>query len=205
MKNLRFICLTALILLMTSCEKDNIWGDGLPEMEHVYYIGFYKTNVNTDALNYEIATDGSARWRINSGAWTSTNETNVSSPIPLQFHSERIRSYNAVTYFWVSNNTGSTLVAGTDYSLVADDGSTIAPNAQGVYSVTWLQTKKGIQNIKIKRLSAATGVLKVNVLDPANGAPNASNPGETTINNTTSEYQVRGFSFDFNKVTLTFN
>lgn len=205
MKRIRFICAIAFVSLATGCEKDNVWGDGLPEMEHVYYIGFHKTNVYNDALNYEIAADGSARWRINAGAWTNTDEKNVSGHVPLQFHSERIRSYDAVTNFWVSNDAGSNLVAGTDFSVADADGTAIAPSAAGRYSLTWYQTKKGIRSIKIKRLSRATGVLKVNVLDPASGVPDASKPEETTINNATSEYQVRGFSFDFNKVTVTFN
>jgi hypothetical protein len=194
----------AVLFCMTGCEKDNIWGDGLPEMEHVYYIGFYKTNVNTDALNYEVAADGSSRWRINTGTWTNTDEANVTSPVPLQFHSERVRSYDAVNYFWVTNNGTSTLTAGTDYSVVNESGAAIAPDAQGGYPITWPQAKKGIQNIKIKRLSSANGSLRVNVLDPSKGTPNASDIS-TTVNNHANDYEVRGFTFDFNKVTVTFN
>jgi hypothetical protein len=189
---------------MASCEKDNIWGDGLPEMEHVYYIGFYKTNVNTDALNYEIAADGSARWRINTGTWMNTGEVNVTSPIPFQFHSERVRSYDAVNYFWVTNNSTPALTAGTDYSVVNESGDVIAPDAQGRYSIIWPQAKKEIRNIKIKRLSSAKGSLKINVLDPSKGTPNASDIS-TTVNNHTNDYEVRGFTFDYNKITVTFN
>ncbi|GHU78890.1 hypothetical protein FACS1894145_1870 [Bacteroidia bacterium] len=203
MKKILFICATLFLFCMTGCEKDNIWGDGLPEMEHVYYIGFLKTNVNADALNYEIAADGSARWRINTGTWNNTSEVNVSSPIPLQFHSERVRSYDAVTYFWVTNN-GSDLKAGTDYSVMTESGAAITPDGQGAYSVTWSQAKKGVQNIKIKRLSSAKGTLRVNVLDPAKGTPNASDI-TTTVNNHTNEYEIRGLTFDFNKVTVGFN
>ncbi|GAB6007959.1 hypothetical protein [Dysgonomonas reticulitermitis] len=204
MKKILFICVTALLFGMTGCEKDNIWGDGLPEMEHVYYISFYKTNVNTDALNYEIAANGAARWRINTGTWVNTNEVNISSPIPLQFYSERIRSYDAVAYFWVTNNSGSTLVAGTDYSVITESGTVITPDAQGAYAVTWPQAKKGVQNIKIKRLTSAKGVLKVNTFNPAVGTPNA-NDIETTVNNRTNDYEVRLLTFDNNKVTVTLN
>jgi hypothetical protein len=204
MKKILFICATALLLSgMAGCEKDNIWGDGLEEMEHVYYIGFYKTNVNTDALNYEIAGDGSARWRIGNSTWNNTGEAHITSPIPLQLSSERIRPYDAVTYFWVTNDGSSTLNAGTDYIVLNESGSEI-PSASGAYAVTWPQTKKGIQNIKIKRLTTATGTLKVNVLDPSKGTPNASDLS-TTVNHKADQYEIRGFTFDYNKVTILFN
>jgi len=205
MKKILFICAAIFLLICTTaCEKVNEWGDGLPEMEHVYYIGFYKSNVNTDALNYEIASDGSARWRINTGTWTSTSEANITSLIPLEFHSERIRSYDVTTYFWVTNNGTSDLTAGTDYNILTSNGITITPDAQGGYSVVWQQAKKGIQNIKIKRLTSKGGSLKVNVLNPALGSPDASNIS-TTVNNHTNDYEVRGLTFDYNKVTVTFN
>ncbi|MDR1371100.1 MAG: hypothetical protein LBJ72_13405 [Dysgonamonadaceae bacterium] len=204
MKKISFIYATIFVLLgMTSCEKDNIWGDGLAEMEHVYYIGFYKTNVNTDALNYEIAADGAARWRIGTGTWNNTGEVNITSPIPFQLSSERIRSYDAVTYFWVTNNGTTTLTPGTDYIVVNESGSEIA-SGSGAYSLTWPETRKGIQNVKIKRLTSAKGSLRVNVLNPANGTPNASDLS-TTVNNKADQYEIRGLTFDYNKVTVTFN
>ena len=205
MKKILFICATMFLLIgMTSCEKDNIWGDGLEEMEHVYYIGFFKTNINTDALTYEIAADGTARWRYASTAWQNTGEVNITSPIPFQLSSERIRPYDAVNLFWITNN-GSSLVAGKDFIVTNENGVEIAPNdTQGVYSLTWPETRKGIQNIKIKRLTAAKGSLRINVLDPAKGTPNASDIS-TTVNNIAAEYEIRGFSFDYNKVTVAFN
>ena len=205
MRKIIFACVTMLILVCTtSCEKYNVWGDGLPEMENVYYVGFYKSNINTDALNYEIAADGSARWRINTGAWNNTGENNITSLIPLEFHSEKVRSYDAVTYFWITNDGTSALKAGTDYSVLTESGAAITPDAQGAYSVSWPQAKKGVQNVKIKRLTSTTGTLKVNVLNPASGTPNASDLS-TTVNNHTNDYEVRGFTFDYNKVTVTFN
>jgi len=195
-----------LLLCITACERYNTWPDGLPEMENVYYIGFYKSNVNTDSLNYEIATDGSARWRINATTWNNTDEINITSPIPLEFHSEKIRSYDVVTYFWIANSpyVSTKLTAGTDYSVMTENGVEITPDAQGVYSVTWQQAKKGIQNVKIKRLTSAQGWVKVYVLNPALGAPNASDLS-TTVNNHTNDYEVRGFTFDYSKVNIWFN
>lgn len=208
MKKILFICVTVLLFGMTGCEKDNIWGDGLPEMEHVYYISFYKTNVNTDALNYEIAANGAARWRINTDTWVNTNEVNISSPIPLQFYSERIRSYDAVAYFWVANYSTvaepSNLVAGVDYTVVTESGTAITLDAQGGYAVTWPQAKKGVQNIKIKRLTSAKGVLRVNTFDSAVGTPNA-NDIESTVNNKTNDYEVRSLTYNNNKVTVKLN
>ena len=202
MNKILLICATIFLLICTtSCETVEDWGDGLPEMEHVYYIGFYKSNVNTDNLNYEIAANGAARWRINTGTWINTNEVSISSLIPLQLHSERVRSYDAVTYFWVKNNGTSTLTAGTDFSVLTESGANITPDAQGRYSVTWPQTKKGIQNIKIKRLTSKAGVLKVNTLPAAANASDIS----TTVNNQTNDYEIRGLSFDFDRVTVTFN
>lgn len=205
MRKILFVCATLFLLLCaTSCEKYNDWPDGRPEMENVYYIGFYKSNVNTDALNYEIAADGSARWRINTGTWTNTGENNITSMIPLELHSERVRSYDAVTYFWVINDGTSTLTAGTDYRVLTESGAAVTSDSQGAYSVTWPQTKKGVQNIKIQRLTSKKGTLKVNVLNPASGAPNASDIS-TTVNNHTNDYEIRGLTFDYNKVTVTLN
>ena len=205
MKKILFICATWFLLLFTTgCDTIDTWPNGLPEMQNVFMIGFFKSNVNTDALNYEIAADGSARWRINTGMWTNTDEKNISSPIPLQLSSEQVRSFDVISYFWITNDGSSTLAAETDYSVTTENGTAIAPDGNEAYSVTWPQAKKGVQNVKIKRLSAKTGVLKVNVLNPANGTPSASDIS-TTVNNHTNDYEVRGMTFDYNKVTVTFN
>jgi len=207
MKKILFIVATIVVLVSTGCETHNIWGDGLPEMEHVYYVGFYKTNIQTDFLSYEIAQNGNARWRFGTnattGTWVTTGEQWVAT-VPIQFHSERVRSYNAVTYFWITNDGSSVLTAGTDYTVTLENGNILTPDANGAYSLTWLQTKKGIQNVKIKRSAAShNGALKINVLNPANGTPNSSNIS-TTVNNKTAEYEIRGFTMDYNKTTITF-
>lgn len=198
--------ITALIttLCMVSCGDDD-WTTN-PDQEHLYYVGFHKTGVFSDALNYEIDTNGTARWRINSGSWNATGSGGVSSDIPFEFHSERVRSYDAVTFFWVTNTESSTLVAGTDYTVVDESGNALNPS-DGKYSLTWPQTKKGIQNIRIKRLTSATGSLKINTLNPANGTPAVTEDKyeESTLNNKSGEYEVRGLTHDYNKVTVTFN
>ena len=207
MKKILFIVATVVAFVSTGCETHNVWGDGQPEKEHIYYVGFYKTNINTNYLSYEVAQNGNARWRFGTsatnGTWESTDEQGVAT-VPFQFHSERVRTYNAVTYFWVTNEGASDLTAGTDYTVTLENGAALTPDASGAYSLTWMQTKKGIQNVKIKRSATApNGTLKVNTLNPANGTPQ-QNDLSTTVNNLTAEYEVRGFTFDYNRVTITF-
>ena len=207
MKKILFIVAMAIGLLSTGCEIHETWDDGLPEMEHVYYVGFYKSNINTDYLSYEVAKSGAARWRfgasLTAGTWQSTDEQWVAT-VPFQLHSERVRSYDAVTNFWIANDGESALTAGSDYTVSLENGTALTPNANGIYSLTWPQTKKGIQNVKIKRsASSPNGVLKVYVLDPAKGTPQQSDIS-TTVNNKATEYEIRGFSFDYSKVTVTF-
>lgn len=199
-----FAVITAM-LCMVSCSDDEWTTD--PALEHVYYVGFFKSGVFSDALNYEIDQDGTARWRVNTGSWTETGKDGISSDIPVQFHSERVRSYDAVIYFWVSStDANNTLVAGTDY-VVVDEGGSAINLADGKYSLTWPQTKKGVQNVRIKRLTTAKGTLKVNVFDRSKGKPSTAEEDyrESTLNSKTNEYEVRGLSFDYDKVTVIFN
>jgi hypothetical protein len=184
MKKVYLLFTVIVAFLMTGCEKDTTFGDGDPALEHLYYVGFYKTGGFNDALNYTVANGASAA-------------------VPVEFHSERVRSYDVVTVLWITNDAESNLVAGTDYSVSLETGAALTPNS-GVYSLTWKQAKKAQQNVVIKRLSAAVGKLKVNTLDPAKGAPNV-NDLTTFGNSKTSEYEVRGLSHDFNKVTVNFN
>jgi hypothetical protein len=209
-KTMKKIFLTFAVIasfMMVSCEKDNVWGDGDTALEHVYYVGFYKSNAFGDYLTYEVAANGTTRWKYGTtatnGTWVNTEAMNAVS-IPLQFHSERIRVYDTETHFWITNDAGSALVAGTDYAVSLESGAAITPNA-GVYSLTWPQAKKGFQNVVIKRLTSATGKLKVNTLDPAKGTPDPNKYLESTVNNTTSEYEVRGFTEDYNRTTVNFN
>ena len=207
MKKISFIIAIAIVLLSTGCQKHRLWDDGLPEMEHVYYIGFYKTNLATDFLSYEVAKDGSARWRFGAnatvGTWEVTDEQWVAT-IPIQLYSERVRSYDAVSLFWVYNVHGSSLTEGTDYTVTLEDGTELTPNADGAYSLTWPETRKGIQNIQIKRASTAPeGALRVNLYDPAKEVPVITDLS-TTIQNKTAEYEIRCMTQDNDRVTVTF-
>lgn len=205
MKQLTYLFMAVAAMLCTLSCDDDAWTTD-PALEHLYYFGFYKTGTFSDNLNYEIAADGTARWRINTGSWTVTGTGGVSSDIPLQFHSERVRTYDAATYFWVTNDGTSALVLGTDYVVTDESGNTMNPS-DGKYSLNWPQAKKGIQIIKIKRLTSAAGVLKVNTLDPAKGTPSTAEDDyrESTLNSKTNDYEVRSLTHDFNRVTVTFN
>ena len=207
MKKILFIIATAVVLLTTGCEVHELWDDGLPEYEHVYYIGFHKTNIYTDYLSYEIAQNGNARWRYGAnatvGTWAVTGEQWVAT-IRLQFYSERVRTYDAVTYFWVYNVEESALTAGADYTVTLEDGTVLTPNATGAYSITWPQTKKGFQNIKIKRSATSpNGTLRLNLYNPANGMPVMTDLS-TTIQNKTAEYEIRCMTHDTDRLTVTF-
>lgn len=207
MKKILFIMAAVVISISTGCEIHELWDDGLPEMEHVYYVGFYKTNIYTNFLSYEIAQNGDARWRYganaSTGTWEVTDEQWVAT-IPIQLHSERVRAYDAMNYFWVYNLDGSSLTAGTDYTVTLENGTLLIPNANGAYSLTWPETKKGIQNVKIKRAATSpNGKLRVNLYNPVNGAPVMSDLS-TTIQNQTAEYEIRCFTGDNDKVTITF-
>jgi len=195
MKNIFYSLLAVMLLLgFSSCEKDNIWGDGLPEYEHVYYVGFLKTQKFEYYVNFEIAADGTTRWREGSqqtnGTWENLSDVNFVG-VPLEFHSERVRSYDAVCKLWV---TATSLAEGADYSLSLEDGSALQSEGSGVYLITWKQAKKGVQKVKVTRKSAKTGEIKFYTLDPSKPA----NPNDlaTLVNNKTSEYEIDGFSDD---------
>jgi hypothetical protein len=201
MKKTAFLLAAGALFLSSGCNTVETWDDGLPEMEHVYYIGFQKTNISRDKLDYTVTQDGTSTWRYEKGAWQPAEKPFVAS-IPFQFHSERIRPYDAVINFWVVNAGTSDLVAGTDYS-ISLEGTALTPD-NGIYSFAWPQAKKGVRNVEIKRLTSKNGTLKVYVLDPAKGTPDPNKYETTTVNNKTSEYEVRAFSFDYGKVTITF-
>ena len=208
MKKIIFIAVTVVAFITTGCEIHETWGDGLPEMEHVYYIGYHKINAYTDYLSYEVAQNGNARWRsgnsATAGTWETTDELWVAT-IPFQFYSERVRTYDAVSYFWVYNLDGSALTAGADYILTLENGAVLTPETNGAYSLKWTQTKKGIQKVKIKRsASSPNGTLRVNLYNPVYEVPVGTDPS-STIQNKTAEYEIRCMTHDNNRVTVTFN
>jgi hypothetical protein len=114
-----------------------------------------------------------------------------------------VRSYDVTTYFWI---TESGLTAGTDYTVHTESGERLTPNAQGAYSLTWPKAQKGVQGVKIRRLTSATGTLHLNVLDRSRftSATYDRDNLETLINNETNDYLVRGLYFDWNTQIVRF-
>ena len=174
-------------LLLAGCKDViNTWGDGDPALEHVYYVGFYKPTSYKAMLDYNPAQGDTAS-------------------IPVQLHSERVRSYSITTNLWIADTASAAplLSQGSDYIVLGDNGAAISPSASGAYSLTWPQAVKGKQTLSIVRKSATKGQLKVNTLDPAKGTPTGTDIA-TTVNNSTAEYEVRGLTHDWNTVTVNF-
>ncbi|PXV63037.1 hypothetical protein CLV62_11678 [Dysgonomonas alginatilytica] len=173
MKKILLILLTiAACHTFTSCGDDD-WGGGEPAMEHVYYIGFED-------------------W----GGWTNDVVFNVKQgemlTIPIQFHSERVRSYNVVTYYYVSG----TLIRGTDYQITDEAGNILQPDANGAFTTDWPQAIKGVKNIYVKALNASVGSFTVHTFDP-----NDKISYTNTTNSITKDYEVRSFTQNY-KVTV---
>ena len=227
MKNIvKLICAAIILLPFSGCNPYNTWGDGLPELEHTYYVGFCKwTNQGAeDDLQYSIAADGTAKYLNrqqynNSGSggamgqtsdWvvTGASGTFVTANIPFRFESQRVRSYDVVTYFWIEEINNALTTA--DYTVLSENGSPITRNADGSYSLTWPQAKKAEQNIKIKRNTAKTGRIRVVTLERsrfknADGTTAAiPNRGilDHLLNSQTDQYTVRGFYFDYSAITV---
>lgn len=205
MKHISIFIYAVIFLFTSGCEGYRKWDDGLPEMEHVYYIGFYKPNIATDYLSYEINKTGEVRWRYgassSAGTWQIVEEDFVS--IPFQLYSERIRSYDAISYFWINNIDNSHLIPGTDFIVTIENGDKLEPNSDGAYSLIWPETKKGIQKVRITRLTESYGRLRVNLYDPDGETPIITDLS-TTIQNRTEEYEIRCMTQDNDRVTIFF-
>lgn len=203
-KIIGFIVIAVVAFCSTGCEVHETWGDGRADLEHVYIFTLDQPDNQVDYLSYEIAQNGDARWRHGSsattGTWVISNEQWVAS-VPFRFSSERIRTYDVVSFVWVESD----LTAGVDYTVTREDGTVITPNADGSYSLTWPQAKKAIQNIKIKRTQGSPdGTIRIQTFNPANGVPVISDV-TSLVNNKTAEYEVRCSTLDINKVMITFN
>ena len=201
---IEFIVFATIACCLSSCEVHEIWGDGRADLEHVYILLLDQPENQVDWLSYEIAQNGDSRWRFGanatSGIWRDSDEKWIVS-VPFTFRSERIRSYDVMSFIWVE----STLTAGTDYVVTREDGTIITPDPNGGYPLQWPQAKKADQKIKIKRINGSpNGKMKIQTFNPKNGVPVISNV-TSLVNNKTTEYEVRCTTLDVNKVTITFN
>lgn len=173
MKKILLILLTiATCYTFTSCSDDE-WGNGDPAMEHIYYIGFQDWGKFTNDVVFNV----------------KQGET---LSIPLQFHSERVRSYNVVTYYYVAG----TLTRGTDYQIVDEAGNVLQPNEKGAFSIDWPKAIKGVKNVYVKALNTGVGSFTVATFDPKEEI------SYTNITNSiTNDYEVRSFTQNY-KVTV---
>lgn len=170
------IVLAVICSVFTGCDNDE-WGNGDPAMEHVYYFGFEnwgdKSNFNNNKVTYS----------------TTLGETKTLE-IPVQFHSERVRSYDVEVYYYVDG-----MNYGTDYQVVDENGTVLSPNASGGFPMAFPQAKKGVKNVYIKVLaSAPAGSFKVLTFDPKAGA--IAHP-DNIVNSQTKDYEVRAFTRNY--------
>jgi hypothetical protein len=217
--------LVPILFFIVSCEKDNVWGEGLEKDKNTFYVTNYK-DTYSNFLTYEIAANGTTRSKEGSNntngtfgdygsAWQSTGTVNQVN-VPFWLNSEQTTSYNPTSFVWVSPSAG--LVAGTDYQVLSASGAVLSPSAgitgkvgviphdtiygAGAYEMNWPKSQKGIQSLVIKRLSTKTGRLTLNVLNPL--ITMNTNDVSLFVNIHTDQYEMRGISMDFNHLFVDF-
>lgn len=177
MKKLLYL-LTIILCSTTLFSCDDEWGNDNAEMEHIYYYGFQDWGHAKNDVVYSVKQGSTVT-------------------IPTQFWCEFVRSYDVVTYYYVSTN----LKKGVDYEIVDEKGAVLNPDANGAYSFTWKNAVKGIQNIYVKALNGATGTLSVQTFDPNSDKVLSNQDISSTIQSTTDNYEVRIFTQNY-KVTV---
>lgn len=178
MKKLLILAITAMSCLFSSCEKDE-WSNGDPAFEHVYYYGFE----NWGTLRNDV------RYNVVRGATIG---------IPVQFHSEQVRTYDVITYYYVAGAA----ILGSDYQIVDETGTVLTRDANGAFPMVWPQAVKGVKNIYVKALNGATGTFTLQTFNPNAEVPISNADVSTTTNNKTEKYEVRAFSQNY-RVTIT--
>lgn len=178
MKYIVGLLMAVVCFTFVSCDDDE-WGNGDPAMEHVYYFGF--ENWGDDKNNFN---NNKIQYNVNQG---STVE------IPVQFYSERVRSYDVTVYYYVSTGA-SDMKRGTDYQITDANGTPLEPDANGAFSMTFAKAKKEVRNIYVKALNAGKGSFDVLTFDPAAGA--ISHP-DNIVNSVTNDYEVRAFTKNY--------
>ena len=175
-KILYILTITAVCSLFFACSDDE-WGNGDPAMEHIYYFGFEDWGRNDNKITFDV----------------KQGET---ISIPVQFHSERTRSYDVTTYYYVYGN----LTHGVDYQVVDENGGNLQPDANGAFSVQWPKAVKGVKSIYIKGLNASTGEFTLATFNPNDGKIEHTNENINITNSKTNEYEVRAFTQNYFRV-----
>lgn len=174
MKKMKFIIsLFAMALLMASCEEE-AWENGDPAMEHVYYFGFEDWGANNNQVKF-------------------TLKQGETLAVPVQFHSERIRNYDVVVYYYAAIAEGGA-VRGTDYEIVSETGTVLNPNGNGAFEMIWPKAEKGVKHIYVKALNGSAPDLMLWTFDPLAEVPISNQDVSSTVNNKTTDYEVRAFS-----------
>lgn len=187
LNKLTLISVFAISCLLAACSNDHDeWENGDPAMAHIYYYCFEQWGgiPGGNDISYSV----------------KQGETIA---IPTQFYSSFTRKYSPEVYYYTSPNPkAEELVCGTDYVVVDKDGNTLTPDASGAYTMTWLNAKKGVQNIYIKTLNGKKGSFRVLTFDPAKKI-DVTDVSTTSIIKT-DEYEVRAFSENY-FVTVSIN
>lgn len=205
MKKILFILIAiAASYTFTSCSDDE-WGNGDPAMEHIYYVGFQDWGKLKNDVVFNL-------------------KEGESVAIPIQFHSERVRSYDVVTYYYV-NSAG--LTYGTDYQVTDEAGHLLQPDANGAFTLNWPKAVKGIQKVYVKGLNAKyiydeskvnkaglttkqieeaikkekDRILSLNLFTVQTFRPSEEISYTNITNSKTNDYEVRAFTQNY-KVTV---
>ncbi len=160
-------------LMFVSC-KDDVWGNGDPAMENIYYVGFEDWGQLKNDVTFS----------VNKGRTLS---------IPIQFWCEFERPYDVVTYYYVVGN----LKKGVDYEVVDEEGTVLDPNSDGAFSLVWEHARKGVKKIYIRALDGAIGSFYVQTFNPNSGVVLTNQDVSTTVNHVTEDYEVRIFTQNY--------
>ncbi|MBQ8521833.1 MAG: hypothetical protein IJ456_10810 [Bacteroides sp.] len=179
MKKILYSLMALMCFSFVACD-DDAWSDGDPAMEHIYYIGFEKWGYddtkkgNNNVVHYEVA----------------QGETVA---VPMQFWCEFVRSYDVITYYYVTGD----LVRGIDYEIVDANGQVLQPNADGAFTLTWPNAKKGVQNVYVKALNGAIGSFRLQTFNPNSSVTLSNQDVSSTIQSQTADYEVRVFTQNY--------
>jgi len=178
MKKILLAFMVLVPFIFTNCKKDP-WNNGDPAYEHIYYYGFENWGNLKNDVKYNVS-------------------RGTTLAIPVQFQSERVRSYDVNTFYYVAG----TAVRGTDYQMVDSTGTELTPDSNGAFIMIWPKAVKGVKNIYVKALNGSTGTFLVQTFDPNAAVPISNTDVSTTTNNKTDQYEVRAYSQNY-KVTVT--
>ena len=179
MKQILYILLAVTCLNLVACDDDS-WSNGDPAMEHVYYFGFAQ-------WGYDATKKG------NNNVLSFNLKPGETVEIPMQFWCEFVRSYDVVTYYYVTNE----LQRGMDFEVVDANGQVLQPDANGAFSLQWPHAVKGVQNVYIRALNGAKGSFNLQTFDPNSTVTLSNQDVSSTIQNQTDDYEVRVFTQNY--------